>query len=108
MTEIFKRVGRFYIAKTMIGESPEAIQAIFSKVIPIKAEFFMHSDRLEYYAYSYDFAILEEGTLVPAYTACVEKRKDSKGQHYYHVWWKNTKESSKIEQRVSAYYRDKT
>ena len=109
MKDIFKRIGRFYLDKEALGEQTEAMQAVFSTVLPVKAEFFAHSHRLEYYGYSEHFDILADGAYVPAYIACVEKKTDPKTKaSYYHVWWKQAEESKKIEKRLTAYYRDLT
>lgn len=62
-----RRKGIFRVSKEVIESKPNVVMEILSRCIVVRAESLMIDDVIEYYAYSKEFDIVEQGNQVPRY-----------------------------------------
>jgi len=71
MNDLENRIGKLTISKDLLLENPEGMMLIMSKLIIIRCEYFYHLDSFEYIALSYEFDIIDKGTVPPRYKVWV-------------------------------------
>lgn len=68
-----RRLGKFYIPKTLIQDSPNTVLIVLGTIIVIRAEFMWSTDGIEYEGLSKYFEPVPLGQRVPEYECIFEQ-----------------------------------
>jgi hypothetical protein len=88
-----KRLGRFKISSRLIVENRKSVQAVFSKVIPVRAEHLWAEDVVEYFAVSDCFDEVGLTEFIPEYTVMVKETEDGSSR----VWFEKCEPKDVVE-----------
>lgn len=68
-----RRIGKFYIARPLVDESPEMIMAVMARCIIVECSLHFVRNRFEYWAISPDFDEVTYGEIEPEYSVLIEE-----------------------------------
>lgn len=77
--ELRRRVGKFKIGREVMEDSPQAVQLIMSRCIPVRAEAIWPEDCIEYTALSEEFQEIPEYGTPRIYCVVATKVKNDDG-----------------------------
>jgi|ERR1017187_4059682 hypothetical protein len=80
-----RRFGRIFFSQHLLETASEAVQKIFSKIIPIDVRYDFARAIFDVTALSDEFEPVEPGYVIPYYTVqiSIQKRKAGTGKAYY-------------------------
>lgn len=71
MTEISMKRGKFYITIRVIKNNLSLAQKVMKHCVPVKADYAIHMDAIEYQAISDQFDLIEPCETIPEYDVAV-------------------------------------
>lgn len=64
MSEVYQRLGRFAIDAFQLHKDPDALLPVFARCVVLRAEYELNIDRIQFIAYSPDFACSPQSMLL--------------------------------------------
>jgi hypothetical protein len=74
-----RRYGRFLYTKELLETAPEAIQKVFSKVVPVEVKFDFARNLFEVTGLCHQFDPVEPMYMIPFYAVKIRRQKRNKG-----------------------------
>lgn len=68
-----RRIGKFYVARPLVDESPEMVMAVMARCIVVECSLHYVQNRFQYWAISPDFDEVAPGEIEPEYSVLIEE-----------------------------------
>ena len=73
---VSRRIGKFYVSRSIVDESPEMVMPVMARCVIVECQLHYIGNRFEYFAVSPDFDEVPLGMITPEYSVLIEMIDD--------------------------------